>query len=87
MSNKRKLVVFKSDAELQSRAASYPCLVNYSPFTMTGVYDDGVGHTADVTFAAATSTTDLRTIAGGPWDIIEISDAAAFSELLAVVKE
>lgn len=87
MSNKRKLVVFNSDAALEDRAANYPCLVNYNPFDRTGVYDDGVGHTADVTFAAVATTEDLLKIAGGPWDIIEISDAAAFGELLAVVKE
>jgi len=83
VSNRAKLVVFKSEAELLDRAGNYPCLVNYDPFSRSGVYDDGVGHTSDVTFAVAPTTADLKEIPGGPWDIVELTDAEAFTDLFS----
>lgn len=81
MSNMRKLVVFKSDAALHDRAGNYPCLVTFNPINRTAVFDDGCGHTSDVTFAVAATSADLKTLPGGPWDIVELSDAAAFADL------
>jgi hypothetical protein len=81
MSNRRKLVVFKSESELHDRAGNYPCLVTYDPFKQTGVYDDGVGHTSDVTFAVAATSADLKNLPAGPWDIVELSDAATLTDL------
>lgn len=85
MSNKSKLVVFKSSAELHDRAGNYPCLVNFDPTKKTGVVDDGCGHTSDVTFAVAATSADLKKLPAGPWDIIELSDAAAFVDLFTPV--
>jgi hypothetical protein len=83
MSNMRKLVVFKSDGELHDRAGSYPCLVNYNPFTRTGVYDDGVGHTSDVTFAVAANSAELKQLELDQFDIVELSDAQTLADLFS----
>lgn len=85
MSNKKKLVVFKSAAELHDRAGNYPCLVTFDPIKKTAVFDDGTGHTSDVTFAVAATSAELKKLPAGPWDIIELSDAAAFSDLFTPV--
>ena len=77
----RKLVVFKSDAELHDRAGNYPCLVTFDSFKKTGVYDDGCGHTSDVTFAVAANSAELKKLPAGPWDIVELSDAAVLADL------
>jgi hypothetical protein len=81
MSNMQKLVVFKSADELHDRAGNYPCLVTFDPFTKRGVFDDGCGHTSDVTFAVAATSADLKNLPAGPWDIIELSDAATLTDL------
>jgi hypothetical protein len=83
MSNMAKLVVFKSESELHDRAGNYPCLVTFDPFKRTGVYDDGCGHTSDVTFAVAANSAELKNLPAGPWDIIELSDAATLTDLFA----
>lgn len=81
MSHYVKLVVFKSEDELKARAAGYPCLVNYNPFTKTGEYDDGVGHTSTVTFAVASTKDELAAIDKGQYDILEIQDPETFAGL------
>jgi hypothetical protein len=68
MSKINKLVIFTSPAKLDQHAANYPCLVNYNPFTKTGVIDDGCGHYADVTFAAVTCKADMARLPAGPFE-------------------
>jgi hypothetical protein len=72
MSNISKLVIYKSAAALAAKAASYPCLVNYDPFNQSGVFDDGVGHSADMTFGVVTCPADIAALPPGPFDIIEL---------------
>ena len=86
MSNMSKLVVFKSASELHDRAGNYPCLVTFDSANNTGVYDDGCGHTSDVTFAVAATVADLKNLPPGPWDIVELSDAATLTELFTPVR-
>ncbi len=66
-----KLVIYTSEAELDKHAASYPCLVNYSPFKKTGIFDDGCGHFAAVTFVAIDPNSATPSLPAGEFDNVE----------------
>jgi hypothetical protein len=66
-----KLVIYTSEAELEKHAASYPCLVNYIPFTKTGDLDDGCGHYARVTFVAVDPTSQEPSLPAAEFDNVE----------------
>jgi hypothetical protein len=72
MSCKNKLVIYSSAAALSQSAANYPCMVNFNPFTNTGVFDDGVGHSAQMTFAVVTRNADIANLPPGPFDNVEL---------------
>jgi hypothetical protein len=71
MSRINKLVIYASEAELAKHAASYPCLVNYNPFTKTGELDDGCGHYAGVTFVAVDPNARNPKVPAGEFDNVE----------------
>jgi hypothetical protein len=83
MANIQKLVIYTSAEELVAHAGCYPCLVNYNPFNNTAVFDDGVGHTADVTFAVVTSKADIANLPPGPFDSVELIGFAVPTTLFA----
>jgi hypothetical protein len=72
MSRISKLVIYASEPELEKHAGSYPCLVNFDPFTKTGEVDDGCGHSARVTFVAVDPKSEVPSLPPGDFDNVEL---------------
>ena len=72
MSCINKLVIYPSKDALNQHAANLPCLWNFDPFNLTGNFDDGCGHYANVTFAVIQTNADIANLPPGPFEVIEL---------------